>query len=356
MVFEAGNSINTIEKVIHFMLDAPINLLQNPNLADRNESDAEIMNEISREQSLELWLLNINETEFFFYENLITESDLLDDLDGIATLVSKLFEAAIIRPNNIELYLKLISDLSDQEPEFQKAVVKEAMKMHPNNAFFSYKIISKFPDQIQKLLKSYISDQVIMWFAPELLKVNRGAFERKMIGFQSRAADNALVKSFVESLGEMNEEQLDEYKEKREIGMNENPIALAIRFDNLEELQRLISQMPKDDDFRIEPSFFERCDFVNHKPTLIQFAAFFRAKKCFKFLLMNDNKKENPENQNLDLEEVSLMQFAVAGGDSEIVKLSFLKEKKIIGCEQIAETFKRDAVLQWLQFIDETEC
>ncbi|KAK8898575.1 hypothetical protein M9Y10_000867 [Tritrichomonas musculus] len=68
-----------------------------------------------------------------------------------------------------------------------------------------------------------------------------------------------------------------------------------------------------DFDQRIEDSLFERCDFIRHRPTLLQFAAFFGSMKCFVLIL---SKGADP--CITDDEGKILIQFVIAGGNMKI--------------------------------------
>ncbi|OHT03998.1 hypothetical protein TRFO_28593 [Tritrichomonas foetus] len=320
--------------------------------------------QLNQEAVLESWLLNLNELDFFYIENCIIESTWLDDLEKMALFAEKIFEVSLIRQNIVELLLKIISDVCKVEPEFFKVIVKEALRLPADNMFLAYKIISSNPESVKKIVTGYISDQAFIWFAPELEESNESAFNRKLLSMISRGADDPVIKKFVEDIELLRQDDWLLYKQQRDRGINPNPFAVALRYDDIETFQVLVSRdggcFSNHFDQRIEVSPFERCDFINHNPTWIQFAAFFGATTCFKFLLVNGaNLRLNDDFNESDsqrLEGRSVTELAVAGGQTEIIRLCYGKLEDLSGCDEIAEMFKQDAVAEWISLIRDSSC
>ena len=91
----------------------------------------------------------------------------------------------------------------------------------------------------------------------------------------------------------------------------------------------------------IKPSILHCSYFLNQEVTLIQFAAFFGAVKCFKFLYQNGS--------SVIKKTVSrTIEFAAAGGNMEIIQL--ISEKCLIfdGSLQLTINFHRNDIFYWI--------
>lgn len=89
-----------------------------------------------------------------------------------------------------------------------------------------------------------------------------------------------------------------------------DPIALLIKDDKIEELQNFISKNNYDIENEIPSSSFEiHRQLQNAKP--IEYAAFFGAINCFKFLLMKDT----------NINYSNLLEFAISGGNIDIIHI-----------------------------------
>mgnify|MGYP001025824360 CR=1 FL=1 len=74
-------------------------------------------------------------------------------------------------------------------------------------------------------------------------------------------------------------------------GANHTPIARAIRRDDVKKLQKILAFDPKTTvNDVIKWSAFDHIQYLMNSPTLIQYAAFYGAVRCFKFLMLNEAK------------------------------------------------------------------
>lgn len=133
-------------------------------------------------------------------------------------------------------------------------------------------------------------------------------------------------------------------------GRNEQPIAVAIRKDDIDVVQKIISEQALKKNSTIKPSIYERFTMMNVKKNsnsdsdkeeegikLIDFSAFFGAIKTFKFLLLNGF-------------EMSPMTFsyAICGGVSEIIHICEEKKCETKGALFYAIRFHRHDLFDWL--------
>lgn len=121
-----------------------------------------------------------------------------------------------------------------------------------------------------------------------------------------------------------------------------NPYVEMLRNDDVEGLNTLLNPL-YNYDFIIKPSIFEECWFIQREPSLILCAAYFGSVKCFKFLMLN-----HASLQMRDQDSRSLAQFAVAGGNIEIIRLV-----EQAGCDfsdtiHIATHFCHPDIFEWL--------
>lgn len=320
----------------------------------------QVCNEESQEHLLSQHLFEIGDQDFYPRQAQLLNSMWFDDTEKMEVLIDKIFEGCVIRPNSVELYLKLCTDICTNVPEFKRIVTKAAMKLPSNNMFFCYKWISQFPELVDKITSGYISDLTLLWFAPEIEKSNRAAFDRKILSIVSRTHENPRFMSFLRQTAKAfnnNDDDDDSsdynwefYKRDRELGINRSPIAIAIRYDDLDTFQDILTKSQMGINDKIPISMFERCDFVNNGPTLIQFAAFFGSKKIFKFLIMNNADLTVTDDTN----KITLNHFAVAGGDIEIIRLCHCENDNMDGVIEYADDYYHVAIADWIRTMNET--
>ena len=125
-------------------------------------------------------------------------------------------------------------------------------------------------------------------------------------------------------------------------GLHLSKIAICLINDNIKTLQMLSSG-----DFNwnqtIPPYIFQRSPLLNHNPTLIQYAAFHGSLQCFKFLLFNG--------ANLELEDsdgMNLIQYAIMGGNVEIIRILEQEDCSFLGAGQIAVLYHRYQIFDWI--------
>lgn len=104
-----------------------------------------------------------------------------------------------------------------------------------------------------------------------------------------------------------------DFNNRRKIGKNDSPIALAIRDDDVKKCQTIISSLNIKKDYHIPYSIFETIEGVSQRsniPSLLEYAAFFGSINCFKYLVMNDF-----------IITPKLISFAIFGGNLEIIHI-----------------------------------
>ena len=122
-------------------------------------------------------------------------------------------------------------------------------------------------------------------------------------------------------------------------------IEKPIHDDDPQTLEKLIKEKRGYQiDYRIPPSMQFGCHFLRNQPTLIQYAAFCGSVKVVKYLLEHG--------ANLDLKDLNgrtLAQFAVAGGNKEIIALFKERRVEFIGTMKYAVRFHRNELFEYIE-------
>lgn len=120
-------------------------------------------------------------------------------------------------------------------------------------------------------------------------------------------------------------------------------LAEAILKDDPEMLHTIIVKERLTLDVTIPPNIFGISEFVNHNPTLIQYASFFGSIKCFKHLLLNKASLSLTDDRHL-----KLVHFAVAGGNTEIIHILEQSETLFSRTLSISIEYNHYDLFEWL--------
>lgn len=220
-----------------------------------------------------------------------------------------IYKACFARSPTIPLLVKLVSEYENVLKRFIKLVLKE----------FNIKQEFNLPNEINFILFYLIeygikSEEILQQITP---KVNSMAFWSHL----------------------KDKEGSQEHIEKIKKGENLDSIPNAIRHDDSDTLQKLfISTNFKIND-RATSSEYEIYGFMNKKSTLVEYAAFFGAVKCFKYLMLNGAKYPR-----------YVFEIAIAGGNSEIIHLIEQNESFFISNNSAYNgiLFHRQDIFEWL--------
>ena len=152
---------------------------------------------------------------------------------------------------------------------------------------------------------------------------------------------------FPENLDPSNKEN---YEKTCISGVDCSSLATCIREDKLEELQLLFLNGQLNFNQQLELCQYERCSLNHYKPTLIQYAALNKSKKIFKFLL--DNGSDINYNDSIIInykkKKINIMDYAVYGGDPEILRLLEYSEFDITQGIKPSIKYFQNNILSWL--------
>lgn len=179
------------------------------------------------------------------------------------------------------------------------------------------------------------------WFAPEIEK-----YDLKLYNELIKECQSSKRSDIAEFLAEIDLFKANDWEMLRSIrrkGINPDKLYTVIRNDDLDQLQKLSASPDFDINHRISSSVFERSPQLNHRPTILHIAAFHASIECFKFLLLN-----NADYSLTDSDGITLFQFAVLGGNSEIIRLLEQKNCNNAGSVQMATLYYQMTIFQWL--------
>ena len=282
----------------------------------------------------------------------ISDSSLIETQIGVDIIVEAIIRAAEIRPWAHSLLFLLATQMC-ANPDFEHTITAKLAAFPKNCEYLSFLFLSVRPHEILKSSHEFLSDSAFFYFAPLIESRNKNAFEAKMLSLRARS-DHPNVRTFLWLFDSLRNDFTSVHKCIVSQGVNPESRAMAIRYDRLDELQEIAARGNFDVNQRIDVCPFERCDFVNHRPTMLQYAAFYGAVMCFKWLLLHGadwTKRDDPQwNDAIDFQGRSLAEFAVAGGNTEIIRLVAQDCGGITAdCIPIAEHFRWHSIARWLR-------
>ncbi|OHT02579.1 hypothetical protein TRFO_30244 [Tritrichomonas foetus] len=207
-----------------------------------------------------------------------------------------LFTYCVARPHRIEEVIDYISDREDLYPVFGEYVIKK------------YTHGSEFTQELSLMIEKLLSKNRLKF--QDLHKIN---LPFNLIQYADHEQFDKTLKDATEKYPNLiNIEKLKakDWQLQRQLaseGVNPDDIATSIRNDDLKTFKILC----RNPNATILPSPYERCSFINKcERTLLEYAAFFGALKCFSYLQLNNAKMSR-----------NMYQFAIAGGNTQILKI-----------------------------------
>jgi ankyrin repeat protein len=210
--------------------------------------------------------------------------------------------------------------------------------------------MSEICHEIAKLTKSSAFSRSIAWlycyFAPEIYNEDPAFGERLSKGMQHVREVRqfpCILRNFARNIAKLAKDDWKELKSQREFFKDDKTLISAIRNDDIDGLVEFSKSPLFNVDDRITPSAHLPSALLQCHPTLIQAAALFGSIKCFRFLVLNGADLHAIDNNSL-----SLPQFAVAGGNIEIIRLCEQYGLNFFGALHTAAQFHRNELFYWL--------
>jgi hypothetical protein len=152
------------------------------------------------------------------------------------------------------------------------------------------------------------------------------------------SATKPLHPALVEFFDQPSDDLFDRWIES---GYRPGSIAQVLKDDDVNTL----GELSFDVNDRIPASVFAHCPIVQHNPTLLQFAAFFGSVDCFRSLLER-NADVNAHDEAFP--SLSVMQFAIAGGNRAIIDELYRRVVPLRGSLQIAARYYQNELFDAL--------
>ena len=324
---------------------------------------------------LQEWLVNLNENSLNFVAQHLLSSFFIQTPDRIQQLVWNIVQIVTIRPKLIPLFCQLFGILIEQASPnnalsyLRPIITKTLLTPKPffeqflgnvGDFIFLRQIITDlhFPlneivDQFKQFCMAhddlkYYHCLLFSVFAPEIQIANPEFFKLLRNQFYDEwtaPSCKPVLKDFFDNITNLNKDNWALLKQCYILGGYPNMVAVTLKNDDIDQFQELSNHPNFSMNWRIRPSVFEPCQFLQNEPTLIQYAAFHGSLKCFKFLLLNGADLEAEDNAGM-----TLAHFVVAGGNTELVRLIQQRKCDFSGCLQIATRFHRFDIFDWLHF------
>ncbi|OHT16883.1 hypothetical protein TRFO_41480 [Tritrichomonas foetus] len=319
----------------------------------------------------------------------IMNTPLVASADHVQQIAANIFRIAYMRPGLIPYLVDICKFLIENQSQqnalsnFKDLIVPTDI---PNQRWYRSFLINCINKQVisiedfMSLLTSFPPCESIYllfcWFAPVIKSRDEIVYEQILESFRQAQHLSAEFTYFRDHFNEMQKNNWELQRFFFRTGYFRVSYAYYLKNDDLLHFRQLITQnelvldkkvsskvIDKEDhiqnkylasidesdtkndanrldfdfDQRVESSLFERCDFIRHRPTLLQFAAFFGASKCFRYLI------DSGANPKIDDDEGKrLIQFVIAGGNTEIFAMCENNENiELDGAIQTAVEFQR---------------
>ncbi|KAK8844447.1 hypothetical protein M9Y10_024305 [Tritrichomonas musculus] len=261
------------------------------------------------------WLFKIKELTVTKVKELITNSIWIKTTESIQELV-----AFIIQVMNVDYSLHpYLADLLDELNNNKSTILipfmveklMNSFASNKNNCSFVYNLYKKGLIKKQELMKKIAStinksdnyeekECLVLWFLPEVYELNPTFFENYISD-----SNNELINYFVPN-------RIDIYNKMRDNGEPVDEISKALRKDDIELFQSLVSStLSSNTILKIPFNLYE--DFVSStggQCRFLDYAAAYGSVKCFKYLFLNHQEINT-----------STFWLAVYGGNIEIIKI-----------------------------------
>lgn len=222
--------------------------------------------------------------------------------------------------------------------------------------FFNNEEIMMFMQKKYVDLYPYLNTQGYLsscWFFPSIQKYDYEHSKKIIEKLTNERKAKRLPKIFCDFLDQFDDLSADDWKLHSFRCINkykEGTIEYILKNDDLEHFIELSSIEDFDFNQRILASVFEYSIMLNHEPTLIQFSAFYGSEKCYFYLV-----EKNVDLNMIDSAGRTLLQFAVSGGNLNIIQKCYDMKLDFHSCLQYSTFFCQHEVFNWLfQNVDQS--
>jgi ankyrin repeat protein len=316
-------------------------------------------------------LLNLTTDNLDGAKDEILRSTWIHDEKGIRQLAAAFRLTASIRISLMALLASLLQKLrSAASPDNLVELLRQTIlteifrsfayiKPFPNessNFAFLYRCfrseafdISELDHHIGIIMSDSAYRRSVSWFfgyfAPEMYHFNADHANRMLVAIEHAVNQRhfpQVFKTFLDRLPEFRAKKWKNLRSAREIFKHQSTLLSRIREDDVDGLLKASQSPLFSVETRIHSSLHLPTSYLQNFPTLIQVAAFFGSVRCFRFLQMN-----GAELRCTDYNSLTLPQFAVAGGNLEIVRACEQWGLSFFGTLHTSIKFHRDELFDW---------
>ena len=336
----------------------------------------EVPPEIANLLSHQDLLLDVNCNNFIQISKKLLSSDYFDSSRGVYLIATNILNIVKYRPKNHYAYTLLIRQLINHQDESNsnrkyyhllkpyilsafRAIVDNVQSYPDDMGIISFMYdlytsqcfsIQEITDMINLVFKTHFNPTesaivLFFYFAPELSGFDKESFNHILdivINSEERTFPQEISDMFVliDDLFANNFQMLRGWRKCHAVP---DCYADAIMRDDPAMLQAIISKENGTVNEPVPPFIFGLSSFVNFTPSLLQYSAFFSALDCFKFLLSRNANLSYSDGKNR-----TLVQFAIAGGCSEIINILEQREILFSRTLDISIEFHHADLFKWL--------
>ncbi|OHS93118.1 hypothetical protein TRFO_40567 [Tritrichomonas foetus] len=310
-------------------------------------------------------IMSVEPENIEIISNLISNSDFTRDKRLTKKLAFNIFIGCKYRLFRIEEYAKLAylicqnSNIPTEIVKYFKNKLFHIDMSYANKPWrlcFVYKSMQIFDqDEIYNYIKRFIKKyssvgdcglSLFCYFAPFLEERNPQDFQRFINVLKERRKTMKLGRvyhQFIDNYEELSANNWEKLIEAINDSFMSNTIFNAICHDQVDKFIEFTKKDDFDYNMKVPESIYSKSQLLLYRCTLLEFACFHGATKCFDYLLENGADPKLTDDIGLNL-----MQFAVAGGHHEMIvkaqKLGFSFNGAI---PLVAEYFRFD-LFNWL--------
>ena len=336
--------------------------------------DENVRNEALLVIQLQEWLMGLDAQNYDITLDSILHSVFVTSPSRVEQLEQSLITAITYRSTNISLYARFTKDLTDRasSPGLSALKLFKGLILKTLHLFLNGEII--FPVECVDLpfiyqlakegaltmeeavagLENYASDTAMnavslcwmfAWFAPEIERLNHDLFVKLAAVLKRETSMDSLVpfQDFVLELPELSDDGWVKLRDRRNDQETPAPLRDVLRFDRVDELRVIAAHPTFDVNAPVRPSVFEYNAILLSDPTPVCYAAFYGAVKCCQFLIL-----EGCDLTKTDSSQRTLAQFAVAGGNVEVVRLLENNGCDFADTIKYATEYHQSPILRWL--------
>lgn len=333
--------------------------------------DADYLQSASKVAKLQKIMMNTSAGNLTHTFEAIVHMEFMKGDAMIDQVVNTAILTVTYRPKSLRIITKLTKLLHRYEPTIADAILRRCFspitesfsEMFNKSIEFSYlrrcMDIGVIPESsllsaLKEFRQKYPANvcfylAVFCWFAPEMDSqlyqwvwnvMNEQLIRKKCPQFFSE---------FFTSLPQLRVNNWEKLRERVKLQYPKDSIPVAIIADDMERLAELMGKETKFDiNQKVLPTIYQPGIMVRDGAPLLHFAAYFGSLRCFRYLILNEANAAIRDDQGR-----GVACYAVAGGNTEIVRLCEELQCSFDGTLQTAALYHRQDLCDWLCYARE---